>query len=273
MSETPREVLVREADRLEFKAKNLRERGQMVMAAQEQVVAEAIRAVLAKEAQSAEHIQALLDRAQRSETECATLRAENATLVHQLNDSLRRSERDHIADADRVAQAEAERDALRAEVTKERAHAWRMTTSANAFLIERDALRVAVHEGRIRWTASLNRAERAEAALRRIAGQRLGEETWDDLLAVATGCIADARAALRGPAPAEVPLDSPDSVLPGVEALRARHYERINRVSQDAIKRARVGDTAPREGNPELRRVMGLGIPLDEQSEAGEGKP
>jgi hypothetical protein len=37
--------------------------------------------------------------------------------------------------------------------------------------------------------------------------------------------------------------------------------------------RAALRDTAPREGSPELRRVMGLGIPPDEQPVAGEGCP
>jgi len=54
------------------------------------------------------------------------------------------------------------------------------------------------------WALS-KRIEKAEAALRRISQQKLGEETWDDLLAVATGCIEEARAALRDTAPAEEP--------------------------------------------------------------------
>jgi hypothetical protein len=93
-------------------------------------------------------------------------------------------------------------------------------------------------ESQARLTEAIARAEKAEAALR---AWRQGERGYQ-----CSACyILDA--ALRDTAPAEVPLDSPDSVPPGVEALRARHYERINRVSQDAIKRARVGDTAPAE--------------------------
>jgi hypothetical protein len=82
----------------------------------------------------------------------------------------------------------AERDALRAEVERLRL----------ALSDEREAhltTAAAMHE----FEAG---EEKAEAALRRIAEQGLGEETWEDLLAVATGCIADARAALDT-APAE----------------------------------------------------------------------
>ena len=47
------------------------------------------------------------------------------------------------------------------------------------------------------------RAAVAEAALRRIAEQRLGEETWDELMACATGCIDEARTTLRDTTPEE----------------------------------------------------------------------
>jgi hypothetical protein len=84
------------------------------------------------------------------------------------------------------------------------------------------------------------------------------------------------RKELRDTAPAEVPLDSPDSVPPGVEALRARHYERINRATQDAIKRARVGVAAPAE-EPNGRGEDGPVQPLTGwgyDTETGEeGKP
>jgi len=62
----------------------------------------------------------------------------------------------------------------------------------------------AERDGSVGWRCAQEqriRAEKAEAALRRIAEQRLGEETWDELMACATGCIDEARTALRDTAP------------------------------------------------------------------------
>lgn len=45
-------------------------------------------------------------------------------------------------------------------------------------------------------TEAEQESERLRAALKRIASQKLGDETWSDLLVVAEGCIEEARAAL-----------------------------------------------------------------------------
>jgi hypothetical protein len=103
-------------------------------------------------------------RADILEAECATLRAENATLVHQLNDSLRRSERDHIADADRVAQAEAERDALLAKL-EEKGRVFSENLLMQGEEITR--LRAEVEEAKREW-------DRADC-LARERGRLLGE--------------------------------------------------------------------------------------------------
>jgi hypothetical protein len=95
---------------------------------------------------------------------------------------------------------------------------------------ERDTLRAAVHEGRIRWTAALNHAEKAEAALR--------EGLACPVLCPACGAISDVR----------LMLATADGQVGATATLR---------------------DTAPAEqsGSPELRRVMGMGIPFEEQIE------
>ena len=96
--------MVREEERLRYKAANLQARGKTVMAAQELVVADDIRAALG---------------------EIGRQRSEIAALARQVTEAMARSERDHIRDEDRLAEWKKRAEAAEVEVERLRESASR----------------------------------------------------------------------------------------------------------------------------------------------------